>query len=373
MTSWVAIAYGALDMRGCYESRNECEIVLLPVFPVDEPIGLAGAAAELWRRLVEGPVPDVALTAEEQHLVREFADFGLASVSDGHTARVTRLAPPWFLSPLHELVYALVASVARDNGIVGLFIKGPVLHQQGLRERKHSGDVDLWVDPGRIEELASALIEWGWDRERNRWDGISAYHSITMNPARWGAQVDLHRSMPGCADTHERVFDVLVENSTMQMFASVNTRVPPPPLHAVISALHDSRPLPGERPRPQRRDAAARTLQLGGAGVKEAAELLRASAALKPVLELAFPTDSFSVGYAVPKDWAWREQRSWVSSQLMLLSLIPVRERMLYIKRLIFPARADLLERDRLLGGDGKGVIRAQARRIRRALSRGVR
>ena len=183
---WVAVSYGALDMRGWGEPSPDVEIMLLPVHPIDEPIGLRGEPAALWRRLIDGPVNDTDLSESERELVHEYEVVGLASREPNHPARITTLSRPWLSSPLHELVYSLVANVARENCIEAVFIKGPMLHQQGLRKREHSGDVDVWVDPTHIVRLSRSVQQWGWSEHQGLWTGIPTAHSITVQPRFWG-------------------------------------------------------------------------------------------------------------------------------------------------------------------------------------------
>ena len=141
-------------------------------------MGLAGVPAVLWRKLLDGPVPDAGLNDAEQALIREFAAVGIASDDPLHPARILELRVPWMSSPVHEMVYALVASVARDHGVDAISIKGPMLHRQGLRAREHSGDVDVWADPAHLEVLCGALEAWGWN-------GRTTNGPVSPSTIRW--------------------------------------------------------------------------------------------------------------------------------------------------------------------------------------------
>lgn len=149
----VAIAFGALDVRGDASSLAPAsEVVLLPALP-SGPIELSREPVELWRRLVTGPVDPTELSDTEHTLLDEFVGAGIASPRLDHPARITRLDTPWIASPLHDLATALVTNVARSSGVETVVIKGPVLNRQGLRSRKHSGDVDVWVAVGRVDHV----------------------------------------------------------------------------------------------------------------------------------------------------------------------------------------------------------------------------
>lgn len=369
MTSWVAIAYGALDMRGWHENQSDVEIMLLPIYPIDEPMGLSGAPAELWRRLVGGPVADASLSDEDRTLVREFAEFGIASSDAGHAARITQLDPPWLLSPLHELVYALVASVARDHGIDAVFIKGPVLHKQGLRERQHSGDVDVWVDPDRIEQMAEHLLPWNWIEQETLWTGVKAYHSITLDPRAWGAQIDLHRHMPGCALRDAELFEVLLRATETGRFGGCGVRVPAPAAHAVISALHEMRP---SRSRPTLSAgtvaAVVEGLQRGGSASPAWAEEARAVAALRPVLVEAFDGYNFAeVDYAAPANWTRRAKATRSAELWAALKAVPLKQRARMLFRIVWPTDADIRLSDVEAGFSGEKLVSARVRRLGRA------
>lgn len=261
---WVAVAYGALDVHECDQFTDETELIVVPIKPT-EPLALPSIGAALWRKLVNGPVSDDALDEEERAVVREMADAGLASADLGHPARVRAVDKPWLSSPMHELVYALVASVARENEIPLIVIKGPVLHRQGLREREHSGDVDIWVAPDRVRQLAAALRAWGWSEVPDVWSHTEINHSISLEPrAGWGCEIDIHRRMPGIGLPDVDAFATVLRNSEANTFAGVEARAPVTSANAILAALHMLRPEIGARVRPSSRDEAVHLISVGG-------------------------------------------------------------------------------------------------------------
>lgn len=363
MTSWVAIAYGALDLRGWHENQTDVELMLLPTMP-SEPIGLADVPAVLWRKLMDGPVPDTGLDDAEQALVREFAAAGIASEDPSHPARILELRVPWMSSPVHEMVYALVASVARDHGVDAISIKGPMLHRQGLREREHSGDVDVWADPAHLEVLCSALEAWGWNGRTDQWSGLSFNHSVALEPGSWGCELDVHRHIPGCAEDDAAVFGRVRESSQATLFAGVPMLTPDLPAHVVIFALHDLRPEARHGKTAVGAGEHAETLRLGGEKVLQFANSVKASAVLEPALRLAFPTAHLRVDHEVPLNWKWRESKGWWRAYWMIFRSLPAEERLLFIRRAVWPQAEVLAASDGRAGRSTPSLVGARFRRI---------
>ncbi|MFN3949665.1 nucleotidyltransferase family protein [Microbacterium sp.] len=250
---WLPLAGGAIDVHDSTAFTPEAELLVVPSEP-GEALCLFGPAADLWRRLVAAaPLPPSALTGDETALVEEFRAAGLATLGETHPARITVLRPPVLSSALHELVYALVARVAEAHGIRCVFVKGPALHLQGLRDREHSGDVDVWCDPARIDDLVVALEEWGWRRAADPWRGTTVHHTVTLAPRSWGCEIDVHRRIPGLVLDDATSFDLVHRDAIPMRFGSVDLLVPDPATHAVLAALHAVRPLIGAGPPPPAR------------------------------------------------------------------------------------------------------------------------
>lgn len=365
MTSWVSIAYGALDMRDWHENRSEVEVMLLPVYPIDEPIGLAGDSASLWRRLVDGPVADADLSEAHRVLVRELAEFGIASADVGHPARVTRLEKPWLLSPLHEFVYALVGSIARDVGIDLVFIKGPVVRKQGLRDHQHSGDVDVWVDPAKIEALTRELHSWGWKVLRDAWQGTGLHHSDTLLPGVWGCEIDLHRYFPGSVLPRRKAFEVLLAESCMETFAAVSVRVPDQKMHAAILAMNAIRPAAGAARSPRQASKAVAILRRGGPGVVDKAGTIGAVNALEDVLREAFPEARITVPLLGEWDvWGYRVEESRARAYISAFRLVPWRRRPRFVWRGIWPTREVALRSDQASRVKSRNTALIRVRRL---------
>ena len=368
MSSWTAVAYGALDLRGLPREDADAELIAVPVLP-SEPIGLVGAPALLWRRLIRGEVPDEALSAGERALVREFAAAGIASDSAEHPARVRRLPSPWLGSPLHELVYALVAGVAGEQGIDLLFIKGPVLHRQGFRDREHSGDVDVWADPDRLFDLARALTRWGWAIQPEIWEGTEVNHSVTLEPGPWGCEIDLHRRFPGCGLPDGEAFSAMLRMSTEAEFAGRTAKVPDVPSHAVVEALHKLRPVFGAPQSAALAAVAEQALVHAGEPAVDAALRLDAVEALRPALAAAFPDRDLGEPKPLPLNWRWLGRGSRLGGYFSALRMVPPSRRLAILARMVWPSREVVLLSDRLAGAASSRILLARWRRALRGVS----
>lgn len=365
VSTWVATGFGALDLRATREV--EADFAVVSTLPA-EPIGISGDVGSLWRRLVDGPVDDAALSAKQRALVREFAEFGIASQVMDHPARIRSVPAPWFVSFTHELVCALVASVARGVGVRVIFIKGPTLRSQGLRDREHSGDVDAWVEPARLAELSAALLPWGWTVQPDLWSGTPVNHSVTLRPSAWGCEIDLHRHFPGIALSERAAFEEVAVHCEAVSFAGVEGQVPDRPTHAVIGALHLARPEVGIGQVSGKLNAAVATLRSGGVGAADVAQNLHAEAALGRVLVQAFPGRTFNANDELPLNWRWRQQPSKAAAYIVALRGVPWRQRPRLLVRTVWPPRDAALASDAMAAGTASSVIIARLRRLKRGL-----
>jgi len=242
LPTWIATGFGALDISNHQVGGPDAELLVTGT-QADEPIGLTGGPADLYRSLVQGPVPESSLNDTEVRLLQDFARFGLASTDSESAYRIYSLTTPWFDSPVHELVCALVASIAKRDNFEVIFIKGPSLFKQGIREKRHSGDVDVLVAPDNFERIIDALEEVGWERQVAFWDGTGINHSTALSaPANWGCEVDIHEYFPGIGLPADQAFRVLMESTYRETFAGIPSFVPNVEAHSVLYALHQIRP-----------------------------------------------------------------------------------------------------------------------------------
>ncbi|WP_341975736.1 hypothetical protein LTA6_000344 [Microbacterium sp. LTA6] len=342
MTEWVAVSFGALDMRDHELGAQGYDLVVVPIRP-GTPRFLFGPGAEVWLRLVAGPVADSDLTSEEREIVRDMEHMGIASRDSEDPARVREVNAPWMSSMVHELVYALLGNVAARNDIDLIFLKGPTLHAQGLRNREHSGDVDCWVAPGNDSRLARAMEPWGWAPAFSAFTGTRVLHSLTLRAGEWGCAVDVHSFFPGMAVGRSASFATALSTSDIRTFAGQTARTPTIALHAIISALNEIRPVRGQHPGAASVRSAAHSLSVAGEATIEMATRVGAEFALKDSLVEAFPQAGLRFDDAVvPEDWSWRLQTSTVGVYLEALKLIPWRDRLRVVFRVVWPSAESL-------------------------------
>lgn len=338
MPSWTAVAFGALDLRGSELDDQGFDLVVIPVQP-GIPVFLMGDGAEVWRALVANGARGLEATPKNEEILATLETMGIASQERSHPARVDSLATPWLVSTFHELVYALIANVARRNSIDVVFIKGPTLHEQGLRERRHSGDVDCWVRPGDDLRLARAMREWGWTPLFSAFTGTGVTHSLTLEAGEWGCAIDVHTRYPGIDIDPASAFDVAMEESEPRVFAGTVCATPRMALHGVIAALHSVRPFIGTPAGERQFDEASAALRAAGPGTIAIAERVNAVYALESPLQRAFPDAHLAYPHArPPADWAWRLTASAPRRHLRALGTVPLRKRPAALGRLIWPS-----------------------------------
>ena len=364
---WIPIARGALDVRGSDTFLPEAAILLVPAQP-GPALCLTGDGARLWQRLVDmAPASPADFSSAENDLLDTLRDAGLVTFALDHPAAIKRVPTPVLSSPLHELTYALVQGVAESAGISCIFVKGPALHHQGLREREHSGDVDVWCEPSRWEDLATALEPWGWVRELDPWRGSSIHHSTTMLPLSWGCEVDIHRRFPGLTLDDPRAFDAISKHSAPVVYAGVEIAVPGRDAHAVIAALHAVRPAVGHRVG-EHEHRTARDLLAGAAGSLDAAHELGAVAALRLDLAATFPGVDLGPDEGTPRDWWHRAQPDRARAYMSALRTLPLLERIRAAYALLWPADDIALASARRAGEATSHAGRARRRRLIRGI-----
>lgn len=140
------------------------------------------------------------------------------------------------------LAHALVAHIAADLGIRAFFIKGPVSALQGLREPRESVDVDVFVDPGRMDSLVSALRGRGWLVRAADPDEVAfPQHSVTLFHPEWPNDIDVHYRYPGMERRGAEVFEAMWSSTEEFTLAGQRVRVPSAALGVCFLALHGLR------------------------------------------------------------------------------------------------------------------------------------
>lgn len=372
MSDWAAIAYGALDLRRHELASAGYELAVTPVRP-SSPVFLFGRGAELWRMLASSKFDSARLTGDDLAMLDEFAAMGIAAKGPRPHARILEVAEPWLASYSHELVYALLHSVAEEIGVSLIFIKGPTLHAQHLRERAHSGDVDCWVAPGDDRRLAEAMRAWGWTPLILPFTGTRISHSLTLLAGDWGCAIDVHTSFPGMTIQPAVALRQLHDGSEDRRFASVCAQTPGRADHAVLFALHDMRPFEGNPPGEADVARAARTLQLAGPEVLASVQQLGASYVLAEPLRIVFPDWQPADTPAAPADWSWRLSSSGPRGYLRALRLLPYRQRARVFFRLMWPTAGMMRAAIQDTDASTRSIVLARVRRAGQSLMKLVR
>lgn len=140
------------------------------------------------------------------------------------------------------LAHALVSSVADEQGVRVLFIKGPAAVLQELRAARTSVDVDALVDPARRDVLAARLTDLGWvDEHPYTSPTVLPLHSQTHRHPLWACELDLHDRFPGFFDDPQDVFERLWLRRDTVRVAEREISCPDRGGHALVLALHSLR------------------------------------------------------------------------------------------------------------------------------------
>lgn len=341
MSSWVAGGFGALDLRGHDLAKQGYDVVVTPAHP-GPPVFLMGKGAQTWLQLSHGAVTEADLDEEGIEIARGLVEMGVAIELSDSVGAIEATAP-WLASPLHELVYALLANVARENDIEIVFIKGPTMHAQGLRAREHSGDVDCWVRPGDDLKLADAMVPWGWTPLLSPFTGTGVVHSLTLRAGAWGCAIDVHSRFPGMTVPPLEAFDLVVAHSEKRVFAGMPCRTPDRVAHSIIGALHGMRPTVGRTPTDADAQNAAYMLGAGGADALTLVSEFGAGYALARPLRQAFPDEAVgAIDTMPPEDWEWRMTSSAPRRHLKALATVPLRQRPVVVAKLLWQSKATL-------------------------------
>ncbi|MEO5314972.1 nucleotidyltransferase family protein [Pseudarthrobacter sp. CC12] len=206
------------------------------------------------------------------------------------------------------LGHALVARLADSLGIRVFFIKGPASVIQGLREAKISADVDVFVDPARLEELLQGLSERGWRGRPSDPDNVTfPKHSVTLDHPEWPCCIDLHFRFPGMEKPHRDCFEYLWQHTVSMELAGQQMRVPSKELGILFLALHALRSpeLPACRQELQYLAGVVRR-ESHSEPLLELAAATGALAAVRPFLESLLP-ESVSPAWPAPSQ-EWRNR-----------------------------------------------------------------
>ena len=274
-----------------------------------------------------------------------------------------------------ELAHALATRVAETNLIRVVFIKGPIANEHQLREAKESGDVDIMVDPSRIDDYIRLLTQAGWrERPTSFAQRRFASHSRSFLHPSWPCDIDVHLTFPGFLAAPQDCFEALWARHVSMTVAS--RPIPAADLLSsiLVSALHGLRSPESEAHRVELQTLVARCEgRLHEQELRELTALameLGAVEPARPFLEL--------IGVEMPSTPApaqalaqWRlqsHQANRSGSWLAEIHAAPLRSKPGLVLRALFPSRSDLEIEQPMLGGSASSLWLARIRRLIRAI-----
>lgn len=253
-----------------------------------------------------------------------------------HSAREAQLRIPEGVL----LGHALVARLAGSLGVRVFFIKGPASVMQGLREAKISADVDVFVDPSRLDDLLEGLRERGWRERPSDPDNVTfPKHSVTVHHPEWPCCIDVHFRFPGMEEPAAECFEVLWAHTVKMELAGQQVTVPTKPLGILFLALHALRSpeLPACRQELQylagitRRESQAEALL-------DLATATAALAACRPFLESLLPLTVIPAWPEPSVEWRNRlATREPGSARLIAILQASWRDKPTMVWRAVFP------------------------------------
>ncbi|MGG6380046.1 nucleotidyltransferase family protein [Paenarthrobacter sp. NEAU-H11] len=247
------------------------------------------------------------------------------------------------------LGHALVARLADGLGIRAFFIKGPASVLQGLRQPKTSADVDVFVDPSRLENILQGLRDRGW-RERPVDPDSRTFpkHSVTLDHPDWPCCIDVHFRFPGMEHPAAVCFEVMWASTEVLDLAGRAVRVPSKALGILILALHALRAphLPACR---QELEFLADISNRGShaLAILDVAKATGSLAAMRPFLEDLLPDASAPEWPEPSVEWRNRLMaREPGSARLVAIVQAPWREKPGMLWRAMFPPPEVLLSQN---------------------------
>lgn len=146
-----------------------------------------------------------------------------------------------------QLAAALTQSIADTHGIRLLLLKGSVLAEHGLRPPRASSDIDILVEPGRVEEFRGLLEGFGWmARPTVSFNDADLGHALSFFKDGWPCDIDLHSFWPGFLAEPGVAFDALWARRVSLLFAHQRCQAVDRLGGILVLALHILRSNPEE-------------------------------------------------------------------------------------------------------------------------------
>ena len=263
------------------------------------------------------------------------------------------------------LATALVDYVAASAGLPVLFIKGPCATMMGLRENHVSADVDVLVRPEQLNKMVELLAARGWLERPTGVAVVRRYlHSRTLYHPQWNCDVDVHDRFPGMDAPPGSAFETLWRDRQYLVVATRSVPAPSVPAAVIFQALHSLRAM--DEPRHER-EYSGLLQRVDSTLHQEIVDLsvqLKATAALKPLLDDLGLPDLAAPHGTVSEEWRHRTSvQGTGTAYLVELMESPWRAKPRVLARAIFPSRNTLRERNLHLDNSVRGLFRAHLAR----------
>ncbi|MDT0168136.1 nucleotidyltransferase family protein [Pseudarthrobacter sp. BRE9] len=238
------------------------------------------------------------------------------------------------------LGHALAARLAVSLGVRVFFIKGPASVTQGLRQAKISADVDVFVDPSRLDELLAGLHDRGWRERPSDPDNVTfPKHSVTLDHPEWPCCIDVHFRFPGMEEPAGRCFEAMWTSTVHMELAGQRLRVPTRALGILFLALHALRSpeLPACRQELEYLSGLARR-ESQADELRELATATGSLAAVRPFLENLLAVTTAPVWPEPSQEWRNRlAAREAGSARLIAIVQASWRDKPRMVWRALFP------------------------------------
>src|SRR4051794_9236076 len=270
------------------------------------------------------------------------------------------------------LLHGVVDEVARRRGVRILFIKGPILGQQGLRNAHASIDVDVLVDPAGFDELRHDLEGLGWAvRVPSEAPQVLATHSVTYAHPLWPCEIDVHERFPGFLASPQATFDALWRYRSVAIVAGRTVpcleRLP----HFAIACLHALRDPDSEPKRSELHRLVGLALETFDdaerATLTQVAAATGAAETLEPVLSaLGVQVHSSAELATSMTDWRIRTSSTGVTSVgwIMELRRTPLRRWPAILRHAVLLTEAEIRDAQPDAAPGVWGLWRARLRRL---------
>ncbi|MCU6479901.1 nucleotidyltransferase family protein [Arthrobacter sp. A2-55] len=245
------------------------------------------------------------------------------------------------------LTHALLAYLASENGIRVLFVKGPGVVLQGLREGHQSTDADVLIEPQNFDRFLILIESRGWLRRPTDPDGGRfPSHSVTYYHPQWPNDIDAHKSFPGFEADPATAFDVFWASHTTVPMANRDIPVPSVEASRLILAVHSLRS--DWRPREQREYDFLLGLEVSDQkGFLSICTEVGALAATRPFIAAKFGDDVISEWPDPSPDWLFRlSAKTGGLGRWHMLRKTPWQKMPRTIWRDLFPPKEVLLMND---------------------------